>query len=152
MTPQYLRRLSALSGQLADNLMAAVLCAEEIRGVVREHVDDESAPRSFHAGSALTGRPERPVLNESTKRVDWKGKSAHLGHTLYFQILERIARRPNQYVTHQDLMRDVWENEELGVSTLRSVVRHLRQKLRDEDMHELARAIRGHNGRYILDL
>ena len=57
---------------------------------------------------------ERPLLDESTLSVIWKGKSLHLGNTLAFRLLERLARCPNQYVTHLDLLRDVWEDETPG--------------------------------------
>lgn len=151
MTTEDVRRLFALSNQLAENLTAAVLCAEEIREVVRDRVAGDPSLSNTRSRPVIVIR-ERPVLNELSKRVFWKGRSAHLGNTQYFRILDRLARRPNQYVTHLDLMREVWENEEMPLSTVRSVVRILRQKLRDDDMGELADAIRGHNGRYMLDL
>jgi DNA-binding response OmpR family regulator len=49
-------------------------------------------------------------------------------------------------------MRDVWDNEYLATSTIRSFIRRLRLKLRRGGMGDLADAIRGHNGRYILNL
>lgn len=76
----------------------------------------------------------------------------HLGHTIAFRFLQRLARCPNQYVDHLTLLHDVWENEELAIATVRSLARNLRRKLSDGGMQELAAAIRGHNGRYILQL
>ena len=78
----------------------------------------------------------------------------HLGNTLTFRLLERLARCPNQYVTHLDLIRDVWEDELLDTTTatIRSLVRQLRCKLRGAGWTDLAAAIRGHNGRYVLCL
>jgi DNA-binding response OmpR family regulator len=95
---------------------------------------------------------ERPLLDESTLSVIWKGKSLHLGNTLEFRLLERLARCPNQYVTHLDLLRDVWEDEFTATATIRSLVRQLRRKLRGAGWADLATAIRGHNGRYVLSL
>lgn len=155
MTPETLRRLFSLSNQLAETLMAAALCAEEIRTTVRNAVGGNVDSSYRHnSGSILAADPRRPrpLLDESTMRVLWKGRSAPLGHTLSFRLMERLSRRPNQYVTHLDLLREVWENENLKLATVRSVVRKLRQKLRRHGMDELADAIRGHNGRYILEL
>ena len=95
---------------------------------------------------------ERPLLDESTLSVSWKGKALHLGNTLAFRLLERLARCPNQYVTHLDLLRDVWEDEFTATATIRSLVRQLRRKLRGAGWTDLAAAIRGHNGRYVLSL
>ena len=68
------------------------------------------------------------------------------------ELLERLARCPNQYVTHLDLLRDVWEDEYTATATIRSLVRQLRRKLRGAGWADLAAAIRGHNGRYVLSL
>jgi DNA-binding response OmpR family regulator len=147
-------RMSKLANQLAEIIMAAAICAEEMRTGIQAEVD-----KSFGAAATSSARnitpnlqhnSERPVLHESTLCVNWKGKSLYLGHTRSFWLLDRLARRPNQYVTHLDLLHDVWDNEELSTSTIRSVVRHLKCKLRVGDMHDLADSIRGRNGRYIL--
>lgn len=147
-------RLNGLTNQLAETLMSAAICAEEIRNVVRTGIDskgeDECGP--CRSQSRLSAAQPRPLLSESTMCVVWKGQSLHLGHTLAFRLLDRLARRPNQYVTHLDLLRDVWDDEYLATATIRSVVRHLRCRLRRGGMAELAEAIRGHNGRYILEL
>ena len=148
------RRLQQLASQLAETLMTAVICVEEIRGAVRPELDDDGQ----HDGPTVRSKANagyitpRPLLSESTLTVSWKGRTLHLGHTVSYRLLDRLARRPNQYVTHLDLLRDVWDDEELATATIRSVVRHLRRRLRDGGMIELAQAIRGHNGRYILEL
>ena len=156
MNPDKARRLDVLTGQLAETLMSAAICADEIRAIVRTELDNE-APRpttQFGAGLAPNQPPrkQRPLLDESTMSVFWKGRSLHLGNTLPFRFLARLARRPNQYVTHPDLLRDVWDDPLLATATIRSVVRHLRDRLRNGGMNDLAAAIRGHKGRYILEL
>lgn len=147
-------RLKGLTSQLAETLMTAAICVEEIRNVVRTEIDivseDECGPCKGRSRSSVAQL--RPLMSESTLCVMWKGRSLHLGHTLAFRLLDRLARRPNQYVTHLDLLRDVWDDEYLATATIRSVVRHLRRRLREGGMTELADAIRGHNGRYILEL
>lgn len=74
--------------------------------------------------------------------ITFQGKSCFLGNTLPFRFFVRLARRPNTYVTYEDLLEDVWE----GVRTddaIRSVVKTLRSKLRDARMGALADAIDG---------
>ena len=153
MTADKIHRLDALAKQLAETLMTAVLCTREIGEVVRAHLDSNLASRP-HAGLMVNGsnHQHRPLLDESTLSVFWKGKKLHLGHTRCFWVLSRLARRSGQYVTHLDLIRDVWENEDLRTSTIRSLVRRLRKKLARGGMSDLAAAIEGHNGRYILNL
>ena len=147
------QRLNALAGQLAEALMTAATCAHEIQAVARTEVD-EAGPG--HHPDGLVPRPpnlvERPLLDGSTLSVTWKGKALHLGNTLAFRLLERLARCPNQYVTHLDLLRDVWDDEFMATATIRSLVRQLRRKLRGAGWADLAAAIRGHNGHYVLGL
>jgi len=153
MTPDKIQRLDVLAKQLAETLMTAVLCTREIGEVVRTHLDSNLASHP-HAGLMVNGsnHRERPLLDESTLSVFWKGKKLHLGHTRCFWLLARLGRRPGQYVTHLDLLQDVWDNEDLRTATIRSLVRRLREKLVRGGMSELAAAIEGHNGRYILNL
>jgi DNA-binding response OmpR family regulator len=156
MMPHNAQRLAHLAGQLEEALMTAAICAKEIHAEIDAELDDTHADPTgqshFAAHGNLARINHRPLLDESTLSVTWRGKSLHLGHTRAFWVLYRISRRPNQYVTHLDLLHDVWDDEELETATIRSVVRHLRRRLRDGGMSELADAIRGHHGRYILAL
>ena len=151
MTVGTVQRVGRLAAQLIETLMTAAICAEEIRAAVDAEHDGNShaVARSF---PGLKPNGQRPLLDDSTLCVIWKGRSLRLGHTMAFRVLERLSRRPNQFVTHHDLLQDVWEDDLLELATIRSTVRHLRRRLRDGGMEELATAIRGHNGRYILEL
>jgi len=156
MSPATARRIALLTNQLAETLMTAALCAEEIRTAVLAELDGGGPGLADRPGPALVspgsnGR-HRPLLDESTMCVVWDDKNVHLGHTIAFRLLARLARRPNQYVTHLDLLEDVWDGEDRETTTIRSTVRHLQRKLRAGGMPELAAAIRGHNGRYMLEL
>lgn len=153
MTPDKIQRLDVLAKQLAETLMTAVICTREVGDVVRTHLNSnlDSRPHTVLMVNGSSHR-ERPLLDESTLSVFWKGKKLHLGHTRCFWLLARLARRPGQYVTHLDLLRDVWDDEELATATIRSLVRRLRIKLEHGGMGKLATAIEGHNGRYILNL
>lgn len=158
MTADTIRRLDALAGQLTEILMTAAICAQEIHAIARAECDDDShaypGRQTARLKPGMAQDEQRPLLDESTLSVIWKSRTLHLGHTLAFGLLARLARRPNQYVTHLDLLRDVWDDGEslTPTSTIRSLVRELRRKLRCGGMTELATAIRGHNGRYILEL
>jgi DNA-binding response OmpR family regulator len=145
------QRIDRLAGQLAEILMAAAICAKELRTEVRDEIEEGHLAPGAAAESDVK-RIGRPLMSESTLSVLWNGRSLHLGHTIYFRLLERLARRPNQYITHLDLLREVWDDEELATSTIRSVVRHLRRRLHNGGMGDLAESIRGHNGRYIMEL
>jgi len=156
MTTQKARRLAELTNRLAETLMTAAICAQEIRTEIQSELDANSGAFASRSGnvSVRNGVPchQRPVLDQSTLCVIWREKSLHLGHTRPFWVLDRLSRCPNQYVTHTDLLQDVWDDEELADATVRSAVRHLRTKLRDGGMGELAAAIRSHRGRYILSV
>ena len=155
MNSEKVQRLAQLATQLSETLMTAAICAQEIRS---EIIAEQDAWDAKAVGGDADGRrrgssmTSRPLLDQTTLRVCWNGKSLHLGHTRAFSLLDRLSRCPNQYVTHLDLLNDVWDNEELSTATIRSAIRHLRRRLRDGKMAELAAAIRGHNGRYVLNL
>jgi DNA-binding response OmpR family regulator len=156
MTSEKAQRFVQLTNQLVEALVTATICADEIRAAVRAELDDHSRFRGrldpFVTASVQQADRQRPLLDQSTLSVMWQGKLLHLGHTLAFRLLDRLARRPQQYVTHLDLLRDVWDDEYVEVATIRSTVRHLRRALRSGGMDDLATAIRGHQGRYVLDL
>jgi len=75
-----------------------------------------------------------------------------LGYTVLFRLADRLSRRPNQYITPDQLLRDVWEGGLRSPETIRSAVRNLRERLSLAGMDDLAAAIRGHGGRYGLIL
>jgi hypothetical protein len=147
------RQLEALCRQLNENLMGAALCVKEIITVVQALRESQlptgATPNGRHRGRAGT---DRPLLDEATLSVVWHGKMIHLGHTQSFWILARLARGANQYVTHLDLIEDIWDDHFTDTAVLRAAVRRLRLKLRRGGMSELADAIVGHHGRYMLDL
>lgn len=148
MTTQQVERLTQLIEQLAEKLMTAAFCADEIRTTIRnecERTPDEDLRQS---GAAATSR--RPLLDTSSFSVLWRGKSLKLGHTRPFWILHRLAQCPNRYVTHLDLLNDVWDDEDRQIDTIRSSIRNLKSRLRSGGLHDLAEAIHGHRGHYAL--
>src|SRR5437899_13066336 len=74
--------------------------------------------------------------------VTFRCKTCFLGNTLAFKLLCRLARRPNTYVSYEELLADVWHGVRSN-SAVRSVVKTLRSKLRREGLAILAQAIDG---------
>jgi len=152
MVAEKLQRLAVLTTQLTETLMTAAICANEIRVIVRGNLD----------GAAVRGRgrppdeqhrdPPRPFVDASTLSLLWAGKTCPLRHTVLFRLAERLARQPNQYITADQLLRDVWEDGVKSPETIRSAVHRLRQRLDRAGMHDLAAAIHGTGGRYGLIL
>lgn len=150
MTAEKTHRLALLANQLAENVMTVAICAEELRATIRAEVDANPVPST----SRGSGGPhsDRPHVDHSTLSVLWDGRTCQLGYTVLFKLADRLSRRPNQFVTFDQLLRDVWDGGFRSPDTIRSAVRNLRQRLSDAGMNELAAAIRGRAGRYGLIL
>jgi hypothetical protein len=94
-------------------------------------------------GNATAGNcPSPPIADRTTFSARWQGKSCHLGNTIIFKLLERLSRRPNQFVHFEVLLQDVWEGRR-SPEAVRSAVKVLRQKLTSAGMDDLATAIDG---------
>src|SRR5450432_3672684 len=68
MTPEKICRLDVLASQLAEALMTAVICAQEIQGVVHIEID-RKMPTDHHYSSngiahGLTEGKQRPLVDE----------------------------------------------------------------------------------------
>jgi len=94
------------------------------------------------AGSAGQDRPPG-LADEGRFTVRWKGRECGLGNTVSFRLFRRLAAARNRYVTHDDLLGDVWDGEERTPSAIRSAVAELRRRLIEGDLKELADAIDG---------
>ncbi len=92
------------------------------------------------------------VIDAEQLTVSWNGSTCYMGYTIPFRLLQRLARRPNQYVTHECLLHDIW-GAPRSKSALRSAVYNLRSQLNSAGMGDLAKAIDGRStGRYGLVL
>lgn len=87
--------------------------------------------------------PQFPIADPDILAVRWKGKTCFLGNTLAFRLFARLARRPNHFLSHDLLLDEVWECR-VTKEAMRSVVKTLKQKLRQAGMEDLAAAIDGH--------
>ena len=104
-------------------------------------------------GSLSTNREHRPRADRDTLSVVWRHRRCFLGNTLVFLFFERLAQAPNRYVSHADLLEDVWGGEERMASSIRNVAQRLRDRLKAEGMTTLADAIDGSvKGHYGLKL
>ena len=83
-------------------------------------------------------------LDRSTYTVRWRDQSCFLGFTMAFRLLERLARRPNEYISTDRLLDELWAARRTS-STVRSTVCGLRSKLREARMADLADMIDGRN-------
>ena len=90
-------------------------------------------------GSDVMGLPR---ADRHTHAVTWQDRSCFLGNTLLFRFFERLARTPNQYVSHVDLLDDVWDGTR-DAASIRGVAKRLRDRLRHHGLFDLAKAIDG---------
>lgn len=151
MTEYDPQELVQLKNQLADALSRAAYYAERMLTVVAIAEEQTHQNGNGFARKSQSGL-HYPLIDQATFSVTWQGKSVRLGHTRSFWLLVALSRRPNKYVTHLDLLSDVWENEDLTTATIRSTVCQLRRRLIEHGMGGLASAIQGHNGHYVLML
>jgi DNA-binding response OmpR family regulator len=86
--------------------------------------------------------PNQPHTDRDTLSVVWKGQRCFLGNTLPFLLFEQLARTPNRYVPVSDLIDTVWGGRR-EASTIRGVVKRLRDQLRQAGMGPVADAIDG---------
>jgi DNA-binding response OmpR family regulator len=111
---------------------------------------------SYFKARAVTrndpGRPCALVIDPSLFTVTFQGKTCFLGNTLPFRLLTRLAKRPNAYVSHSELLTDVWDAVR-SEGAIRAIVKVLRQRLNQAQLGPLADAIDGTvRGHYALKL
>jgi DNA-binding response OmpR family regulator len=92
------------------------------------------------------------IVDAAAKTVTYRGGTCCLGNTLVFRMIERLARRPNEFVSFDRLIRDVWDGHPKSDEAIRSVVKELRDRLRKNGMRRLASSIRGQKKSYALML
>jgi DNA-binding response OmpR family regulator len=93
-----------------------------------------------------------PHIDHATFSVRWRGSTCILGATIPLRLFDRLCRRPNCYVCHENLLQDVWQGERKSKSTVRSTVRRLKRSLEGAGMIDLAKNIRCRGAHYALML
>jgi DNA-binding response OmpR family regulator len=140
-------------GMPEPHAASLLIAARELRSsllVVLDHVDElcdlidgRASPRTTSDGEAGPNLPELRV-ERAMLAVIWRGRTCHLGNTLPFRFIERIARRPGHYVRVSQLVEELWGGSR-SPSSVRSVVSDLRFKLRAAGLGDLADLIDGSN-------
>jgi DNA-binding response OmpR family regulator len=154
MAPEHLQRLADLSTQLGEALMTAAILADEIRTIARSEMNRPWPGRTprVRQASIHNGTRHRPLVDDSTLSVFWAGRTCCLRNTVLFRLAGRLARQPNQYISVDQLLSDVWDGGVKSPDTIRSTVRRLRKRFIAAGMDDLAAAIHGSGGRYGLIL
>lgn len=141
-------RLLKATQALRAQLMVMLAAIDEVSAAAELIAKGSASPPSVTVASAET--PLR--IDRSTFAVSWKGKVCHLGNTTAFRLLERLARRPNEYLSIDQLLDDLWSAPR-SYSTLRSTMCRLKSRLVAEGMQDLATRINGRvHGYYSLRL
>jgi hypothetical protein len=106
-------------------------------------------------GTPLPSAPQnrlRPIVDQDTFTVTFRGRTCFLGNTLPFRLFARLAVRPNVCVARAALLAEVWQGTRSD-SSVRSTVKILRRRLRSAGLTVLADAIDGSvSGHYRLRL
>ena len=125
-------------------IQAATISAhEQYAAILQAELDALSYPlQSDRPQNDKSIDPNHPVIDRSVMCVVYRGKQCFLGNTLMLKFMERLVRRANQYVSYNQLLSEVW-NGVREASSVRSVVKELRAKLRAAGMAGLANAIDG---------
>lgn len=147
MNTTHIDRLIRATKNLRASLLAVVANVDAVCDLIDRVPPGEPSPPSFIEVSPTTLRLER-----STYTVRWEARSCFLGYTMAFRVLERLARRPNEYVSTDRLLDELWAARRTP-STVRSTVCGLKSKLRAAGMRDVASMIDGRNpGHYGLML
>jgi hypothetical protein len=137
---QGLRRLAATHVEAATILHEIVSEIGENRGM--DAGNGDATPSPANKSPLRPFVPQVPIADPDILAVRWKGKTCFLGKTLAFKLFARLARRPNHFLSHDLLLDEVWECR-VTKEAMRSVVKMLKQKLRQAGMADLAAAING---------
>ena len=130
--PNVLEEVRSVLDQLTEVQLTAAFCLERLRNLLL------AGGLSSDQG---VGESVQPLVNSAVFSVTWSGRICHLGPTKLYRLFVRLLRRPNQYVSHDQLLRDVWLGDARSPHTVRSAVRNLKSKLVLAGMTDLAQAI-----------
>lgn len=108
---------------------------------VRRCLDTKSSRLGHETGhEPLQGLP---TILPRVFSIVHANRSCSLGNTLPFKLFARLLAQPNEFVSYAQLRADVWDNTIRTHGAIRSVVRDLRARLRQEKMDKVAEAIDG---------
>lgn len=141
-------RLLRATHSLRAHLLVMLAAVDEVSAAAEMIAQGSASPPSVTVDSASSALR----IDRSTFAVSWQGKACPLGNTTAFRLLERLARRPNEYISIDQLLDDLWSAPR-SYSTLRSTICRLKSKLVAAGMRDLALRIHGRvHGYYALRL
>ena len=144
MHPEKQERIRRTLKSLAESQAATIALMEEVLALMTEELsfDPFTFWKSRGSPSTSVNPTKTGLFDLEMLTITFQGKSVFLGNTLPFRFFVRLARRPNTYVSYEDLLSDVWDGERTD-GAIRSVVKSLRGKLRAAKMLALAESIDG---------
>jgi DNA-binding response OmpR family regulator len=141
-------RLLKATQSLRLQLLAMLAAVDEVSAAAEIFAKGSASPPSVTVVAASS--PLR--IDRSTFAVTWQGKGCPLGNTTAFRLIEKLARRPEEYISIDQLLDDLWSAPR-SYSTLRSTVCRLKAKLDTAGMRDLSLRIDGRvHGYYALRL
>lgn len=111
--------------------------------LLNEEIDVDDVPLPVQAFD-LFGSRQNSLVDPGAQSVLWKGRVCFLGNNLLFRFFERISRSPNQFISYDVLLEDVWGGQREH-SSIRGVAKRLRDRLAMNGMAELSSKIDGSN-------
>ena len=126
-------------------LRQAILLIEEVAPGIVEKATSGTISASIQplvAPAPIRSSGNPAITDRTTFCVHWANRTCHLGNTMPFKLLERLACRPNQFIHYDVLLQDLWDCH-TSYWAVRSAVKILRKKLIAAGMESLAQAIDG---------
>ncbi len=133
---------------LEKSCRTTIVLFEQVAELLRQ----ASGIQLIENGEIITGTISVGKLKIDNRlfTISFRGKSCFLGNSLPFQLLRRLARSPDVYISREELLESIWGGKR-SVSAIKSVLSDLRQKLRANGMSELAASLEGSaRGYYML--
>lgn len=148
MDKTHAARIVAAAKALRASLLVVITRVDDLCNLVEQGPHAELPSSSLTTGAA----PPRLRLERATYTLHWEGRRCVLGPTMAFELMERLCRRPNEYIQMDRLIDDLWSGRRT-YSTVRSTVCRLKGKLRAAGMTDLSVLIDGNTrGHYSLRL
>jgi DNA-binding response OmpR family regulator len=148
MNTTHADRILKTTNALRTTLSAMLAQVDELSDLAEKVAAGAAPPPPV----TVAGRTTTLRLDRSTFTVRWDGRSCALGHSMAFRLLERLARRPNEYISMDRLLEELWTGPRT-YSTVRSTVCRLKVRLGEDGLRDLAERIDGRvRGHYALVL
>lgn len=127
---------------IAENHAATMSVLEKtLQELTAQLKDDQPASSSPPARTVRRDR-DAPYVDWPMLSVVHRGNCCFLGDTFPLHFIAKLVGNPNRYFSYDELLADVWDCIR-SPTTVRSVVKVLRAKLRRARLHALAAAIDG---------